>query len=186
MPVLTAIGKLLLDKTIEFLLPKAWEMIERGAKNAEVAAAKKLIKELASGQLAQTALVLVARCELNPEHGASAEQATFVVDVFNVSPVVLQVDECCVKLSGWGGNPRTEIFRSKRKRGKRNEPVTLNPGSHVTIEFMCPVTMCGALPADGAAILVQAEFAVELQGPAPQLCCTVERGAACWMPWRGT
>jgi hypothetical protein len=184
MPIVSAIGKVLLDKTVEHLLPKVGDMIERGRENEEVAAAKAIVLKLASGLIAKDVLVLSMRCEHHPDHGLWSGEAKFVADVFNVSPVVLQVDDCFVKVNGWEGNPRTELFSSKRRRGKREAPAILKPGSHATIEFSCPVTMCRKPPPEWAAILVHADFEVELQGPTPQLCCTVSKGAGCWMPWR--
>lgn len=184
---LTPLAFKLLGKTVDFLSPKVGEMIERGIDDAETKKALETAQRLADGVVAEEALVPILRCEYHPTYGIWRKTAHFFLDLHNVSPVVLQVDDCFVTLTGWSEIPRMmsrrQFLRSEKERGKRKIEEVL-PGKCKTVEFDCPIELLSAEPSEGRAILVDAQIEVELQGPANHLCGTVNKSAGCWMPWR--
>lgn len=175
------------DENGPYEINHAYPVACQNVDDAEVKKALEFTQRLASGVLADHALVPILRCEHNPVHGVWRKTAHFVLDLYNVSPVVLQVDDCFLTLEGWSEFARMQLgqplFRSERERGGRKVEQIL-PGERKIVEFECPIKMVGDEPGEGRAVLVNAQLEVEVQGPANHLCCTVRKGAACWMPWR--
>jgi hypothetical protein len=179
----SAIIASLLTKTVEFLFEKAVDMtVEFGQKKLtqrELEQAEELVTRLASAIIPEEALLVSVRCEPELAHGLRVSDVQFILDVFNVTPVILRIERVEIEALGiWAGEQALKLT-DKPCEMQLHE---LNPGHLVSLDFCARhQVMPGAAFSKGSAVACEVKIKIHLYGPVQSLCKPVHKRLHFWM-----